>query len=498
MRSTVNDIDADSAHATVPVPPDDPAVPLCVDLDGTLVKSDTLLDTVLALVRQHPSALLRIPAWLLKGKAAFKANVTSAVTLDTAHLPYNQPLLHFLSAQHATGRKLYLATAADATLARRIAAELGIFEDVLASDGILNLAGGNKLQAFQRRFAEAPANGRFDYIGNAMPDVPLLTHANVAMLANPVVGLKRALRAKGLAPVREFDDSAPLSASFLKAIRLHQWAKNVLIFLPLLLAHSVGVRAVLHAALAFLSFSLCASSTYIVNDLLDIDADRRHPKKRRRPFASGDLSPLAGVAVILAFLAISAGIAMLLPGKFLFWLAAYTVVTLAYSLRLKRMVLVDVIVLSGLYTLRILAGSAATNIPISPWLAGFCIFFFLSLAIVKRFSELTNLRALGSAPANGRGYLINDIEQMRSFGTASAYASVVVFTLYINNPEVLKLYQHPQRLWLLAPILILWISRVWLLASRGDLDEDPVIFALTDRRSMLLGLLGAAVVWLAL
>lgn len=482
----------------LPVLAQDLEIPLCVDLDGTLVKSDTLLDSVLALARQHPRQILRIPGWLAKGKAGFKAHVTSAVALDVPHLPYNRPLLQFLHSQHAAGRTLYLATAADRSLAERVAAELGIFHGVLASDGALNLAGKNKLQSFQQQFAGAPALGRFDYIGNAMPDVPLLAHARTAMLANPVPGLRPALKAKGIKPARVFLDRASTGQSFLKAIRLHQWAKNVLIFLPLLLAHRIGARPLLQAALAFLSFSLCASSTYIVNDLLDIGADRIHPKKRRRPFAAGDLSPLTGIGIILGFLAISAAVAALLPPKFLFWLVAYTIATLAYSLRLKRMVLVDVIVLSGLYTLRILAGSAATSAPISPWLAGFCIFFFLSLAMVKRFSEMSNLLSEGASPANGRGYLTSDVEQLRSFGTSSAYASVVVFTLYINNPEVLHLYHHPQRLWLLAPILILWLSRVWLLASRGDLDEDPVIFALTDRRSMLLGAVAVLVVWLAL
>lgn len=472
----------------------DTQIPLCVDLDGTLVKSDTLWDSVFALVRQQPAMLLQLPLWVLKGKASFKARVTSAVTLDTAHLPYNRPLLQYLEQQHAAGREIYLATAADTRLAGRIAAEHDVFSGVLGSDGSTNLAGGNKLEAFRRKFAD----GRFDYIGNALPDIPLLKDSIAPMVANPQFRLRMALRGKGIKPVKEFVDRTPMRRSVLKAIRLHQWAKNVLIFLPLLLAHNRNLHLAFLNLLAFLSFSLCASSTYIVNDLLDIEADRRHPKKRLRPFASGDLSIFAGLQVIGLFVAVSLAITFLLPKIFLFWLAAYTASTLAYSLRLKRMVLVDVVLLSGLYTLRILAGSAATDIKISPWLASFSIFFFLSLAIVKRFSELENLRASGAAPRNGRGYLLSDIEQMRSFGTASAYASVVVFTLYINAMGDMQLYHHPKRLWLLAPILILWLSRVWLLASRGQLDEDPVVFALTDRRSMMLGLLAALVVVFAL
>jgi 4-hydroxybenzoate polyprenyltransferase len=244
---------------------------------------------------------------------------------------------------------------------------------------------------------------------------------------------------------------------------------------------------ILNALLAFACFSLCASATYIVNDLLDIDADRRHPKKRHRPFAAGDLSVATGIAIVALFLLLAFGRAAFLPVTFAGWLALYLVTTLAYSLHLKRVVLLDVIILSGLYTLRMLAGGAATQVRLSPWLAAFSVFLFLSLAMVKRFSELQNIRARGNTLSNGRGYLLVDIEQLRAFGTASAYASVVVFALYINAGDTAGLYRHPRRLWIMTPLLILWLSRVWLLASRGELDEDPVIFAVTDRMSLLIG-----------
>jgi 4-hydroxybenzoate polyprenyltransferase len=281
------------------------------------------------------------------------------------------------------------------------------------------------------------------------------------------------------------------------------------------LAHVRAPGLVVAAVVAFFSFGLCASATYIVNDLLDLDADRQHPRKRRRPFASGDLSAISGVAVIALFLIVSVILAILLPHVaarlspglaltrpyyFLAWLSIYAVSTLAYSLRLKRAVLVDVIVLSGLYTIRIIAGSAATGVPVSTWLASFSIFFFLSLAFVKRFAELENLRERGLASARGRGYHISDVEQLRSFGSASGYASVVVLTLYISNlnADAAQLYNHINRLWLLVPILLLWLSRLWLVASRGELDEDPVVYAITDRRSLLLGVLVLAVVISAL
>jgi 4-hydroxybenzoate polyprenyltransferase len=483
-------------------------VPLCVDLDGTLVKSDTLYDSALALARQKPAALLQLPGWLAQGKAALKKHLTSAVQLDVSHLPYNRELLQFLEQQHATGRPLYLATAADAVLAERVAAHLGIFTGVLASDGALNLAGNNKLAAFRSHFGDS-----FSYIGNASPDIPLLTNCLAPMVANPTAGLTAGLKRAKITPVRSFIDQAPTLKAWLKAIRLHQWAKNVLIFLPVLLAHSLSLGPIVGSLIAFLSFGLCASATYIVNDLLDLEADRKHVKKRRRPFASGDLSALKGVAVVLLFLAASLALALALPllveladpantlenpYKFVAWLGVYAVTTSAYSFRLKRMVLVDVIVLSGLYTIRIIAGAAATGIPISPWLAAFSIFFFLSLAFVKRFAELEGLRLRGAAPANGRGYLVTDIEQLRSFGSASGYVSVFVLTLYISGLNTANLYSHTSRLWLLLPVLLLWISRLWLLASRGELDEDPVVYAITDKRSLLLGVLVAIIVIAAL
>ncbi len=457
--------------------------PLCVDLDGTLVKSDTLVDSLLLLVRTHPLLALQAPLWLKGGKAALKARVSSQVQLDAVNLPYNRKLLEYLAEQRGEGRKLYLTTGADSALAHRIAEHLGIFEEVLASDGTTNLTGNNKLESLKKRF---PQDG-FDYIGNAMPDLPLLEHAGEAMVANPSLSLRAKLKSRKVRVARQFDDRAAPLKVFLKTIRLHQWAKNILIFVPMLLAHALNLSLILDAIVAFLCFSLCASATYIVNDLLDIEADRRHPKKCRRPFAAGDLSVAAGVAILVIFMALSFTGAFFLSPAFMGWLLLYLVTTLSYSLYLKRVVLIDVILLSGLYTLRLLAGGAAANVEFSPWLAAFSIFLFLSLAMVKRFSELQNIRAQGNALSNGRGYLLADIEQIRSFGTASAYASVVVFAFYIYGSAATGLYHHPGRMWLMTPLMILWLSRVWLLASRGELDEDPVIFAVTDRMSLLIG-----------
>jgi 4-hydroxybenzoate polyprenyltransferase/phosphoserine phosphatase len=458
--------------------------PLCVDLDGTLVKSDTFVDSLMVLARRHPNAFLRTPFWALKGKAYLKSQVASMVTLDVAHLPYNRPLLDYLRDEHAAGRKLYLATGADRSLARRVAAHLGIFADVLASDGTVNLTGNNKLQHLEQRFA---ADG-FDYIGNALPDLPLLQGARQAMVANPDFRLNSALKTRNIAVSRNFTDRSRPLVAVGKALRVHQWTKNLLVFLPMLLAHSLHIAPALRAVAAFFCFCFMASATYIFNDLLDLEPDRVHLNKRKRAFAAGDLSVATGLAISFSLLALALITAVWLPRTSLIYLLLYLVTTLAYSLSLKRIVLVDVVILSSLYTIRMMAGSAATGDLVSPWLGALSIFLFLSLAMVKRFSELQNLHARGVNPTNGRGYLLSDIEQLRSFGTSSAYASIVIFALYINGHDVAALYRHPARMWLITPLLILWFSRVWLLASRGLLDEDPVVFALSDGLSLLLGL----------
>ena len=469
-------------------------VPLCVDLDGTLVKSDTLIDSLLVLLRTNPALAFKLPAKVLHGKAAFKAFVSASVSLDVAHLPYNRPLLNFLQQQHAQGRKIFLATGADLSIAHAVAAHLGIFAAVLGSDGATNLTGANKLD----RMRTLLGAGAFDYIGNHTPDLPLLAAAHQAMVANPSLRLRWGLKRLGIRPTRQFVERPHPLKSLLKAARPHQWAKNLLVFLPVLLSHKPRVALLLAALLAFACFSLSASATYIVNDLLDIDADRRHPRKHLRPFAAGDLSALAGLALVAVALLLALAGARLLPLPFGLLLLLYVATTLAYSLFLKRFALLDVFVLAGLYTLRLLAGGAATQTPVSHWLSGFSIFLFLSLAIVKRFAELENLRASSAPVKNGRGYLVADTEQMRAFGTASAFAAVVVFANYISGRDVEALYSQPRLLWLIVPLMILWLCRVWLLASRGDLNEDPVIFALTDRMSLLIGAAVAALALLAI
>jgi 4-hydroxybenzoate polyprenyltransferase/phosphoserine phosphatase len=468
--------------------------PLCVDLDGTLVKSDTLVDSLLVLARTRPVLLFGLVPRLFRGKAAFKAYVTEHTPLDVAHLPYNRKVLQYLQRERQQGRDLYLATGANQALANRIAGHLGIFTAVLASDSSTNLTGDRKLDHLRVQLGSEA----FDYIGNDTPDLPLLACAAETMVADPTWSLRFQLRLRGIRPARSFDERSGTIPSILKAARPHQWAKNILILVPVVLAHHLTLGRVQAALLALGCFSLTASATYIFNDLLDIEADRHHPRKRMRPFAAGDLSAASGLVTVAVALVLAFWGARYLPIAFTGWLLLYLFTTLAYSLFLKRVALLDVVVLAGLYTLRLLAGGGATHTPISHWLAGFSLFLFLSLAVVKRFAELENLRSSGTSPKNGRGYLVADIEQVRSFGTASAFAAVVIFAIYISGPDVVTLYRNPTRLWLTVPFIILWLCRVWLLASRGELNEDPVVFALTDGMSLANGAAILAIAWFAI
>lgn len=455
--------------------------PLCVDLDGTLIKSDSLFDAACLFLRRNPFRIWQLGLWLAAGRARLKAEVARRAPLDPARLPYNSELLLYLQSEQRQGRQLYLASGADAPLAERVAAHLGIFSGVLASDGVTNLTSTKKLALLKARL------GKFDYIGNSRADLPLLAGARRAMVANPTLGLRWPLRLRRIPIAREFHDKRPLPRTLLKAIRIHQWAKNILLLAPLLLSHKLYPAAIAAAIAAFFCFSFMASANYLFNDMLDIENDRRHPAKRFRPFAAGDLPVTGGVALALALIAAALAILPCLPHEFALWLAAYIVCSLAYSFYLKRVALVDVLMLSGLYTMRLLAGGAATGTEISHWLAGFSIFLFLSLAMVKRFSELVNLRERGITATYGRGYLAADLEQIRSFGTSCATASVLVFSMYITRPAVEALYKHAGRLWLIVPLMLFWLYRVWLLGSRGEMDEDPVVFAIRDRISLAVG-----------
>ncbi|MGC4062595.1 MAG: UbiA family prenyltransferase [Aquabacterium sp.] len=470
------------------------AVPLCVDLDGSLIHSDLLLESFLLLIKRNPLYLLLVPLWLLGGKARLKAEIARRVTLDGSALPYTKPFVDWLKAQKAQGRPIWLCTASDASLAKAVADHVGLFDGVLASNGQLNLAGGNKARALVAKFGEKG----FDYCGNHRVDLAVWRHARAAVVVNGGPALVSAARA-----VTTVDATfAPMRGGIkvvLKALRVHQWAKNALIFVPVAAAHKLGNGAVLvDSLLAFVAFSLCASSVYLLNDMLDLAADRQHHSKCNRPFASGQLSLLFGLFTAPVLLLVALAIALILPLKFLAVLAAYYVATLAYSFGLKRLVMIDVLALAGLYTVRIVAGAAATGIELSFWLLMFSIFIFLSLAIVKRYAELHAMRQQGKLKAKGRGYQVEDLHMLQSLGASSGYLSILVLALYLNSPDIIKMYSHPKMVWGLVPIMLYWISRIWMQTYRGHMHDDPLVYALKDRISLLTGVSAAVMLWLAM
>lgn len=469
------------------------STPLCVDLDGTLIHSDLLLESFLLLIKQNPLFLFLVPLWLLGGKARLKAEIASRVQLNGAALPYSEQFLDWLKAQKAQGREIWLCTASDQRMAQAVAQHVGLFDGVLASDGQTNLSGSNKAQQLVQRFGERG----FDYCGNERVDLKVWQHARSAIVVNAKPGLEASARACTQVEAVFQPPKSGLRVA-LKALRVHQWAKNALIFVPLAAAHRLQDTPTLVAGLvAFAAFSLCASSVYLLNDMLDLEADRQHPRKCKRPFAAGTLSLLFGLVAAPALLLISLALALTLPLKFLAVLGAYYLVTLAYSFGLKRLVMIDVLTLAGLYTVRIVAGAAATDIPLSFWLLLFAIFIFLSLAIVKRYAELHAMRKQGQLKASGRGYQVEDLALLQSLGASSGYISILVLALYVNSPDIAVLYSHPKMVWMLCPIMLYWVSRVWMQTYRGHMHDDPLVFALKDRISLLTGAAAAAVLLLA-
>jgi 4-hydroxybenzoate polyprenyltransferase len=472
----------------------DKKIPLCVDLDGTLIRTDLLFESLLVLVKQKPWLIFLIPWWLLRGKSALKAEIADRVDLDAQSLPYQAELLEFLKSAHAEGRPLVLATASHRKFADAVAQHLGLFTDVHATEGKTNLSGENKGALLARHYG---VRG-FDYAGNGRTDIPVWKFARHAIVVNPGAGVLE--EAQGQCPIKgTFTDRSVGIKGYARALRVHQWLKNLLVFVPMLLAHQIySLTHWINAVLAFFSFSLCASSVYLLNDLLDLPADRQHPRKRSRPFASGTIPILHGILLIPLLLLAAFGVAVsALPSAFVAVLGIYYLITVSYSFWLKAVVLLDALLLAGLYTIRIIGGAAATQLQLSFWLLAFSIFLFFSLALVKRYSELLVQKRRGQLTAHGRGYHVEDLVMLMGFGVASGFVAVLVSALYVNSTVVTALYRHPIFLWLVSPLLLFWISRIWLITHRGEMHDDPVVFAATDKGSWVVAVIIGGLLWLA-
>jgi 4-hydroxybenzoate polyprenyltransferase len=457
-----------------------PALPLVVDLDGTLTPADTLYESLIPYLKQAPLRLLRLPFALRRGIAACKQEIASLSPLDPAQLPYRQDLLDYLHAEKAKGRSLVLATAAHATIAHRVARHLPLFDQVLATEHGRNRKGLAKLELIRTHVGEA-----FVYAGDSPADLPIWQAATAAVLVHVDARTAAAVR-RTTAIEREFPpEPLPLTV-WLRALRVHQWLKNLLLFVPLLTSFSLrDFDKFLTLGVAFLAFSLAAAGTYLLNDLWDLESDRHHPRKRRRAFAAALLPIPHGLLAAAFALAAALLLSALVSPGFLAMLLLYVGLTSAYSWKLKAHVLVDVLLLSLLYTLRILAGSVAVHIPASSWLLAFSAFSFLSLALVKRCAELVSLQAEGRETTNGRDYRVSDLAVLWPMGVGAALSAVVVYGLFISAPETQVRYASPQMLWLVAIALTYWFGRLWVKTSRGEMHDDPVVYAIKDRGSRI-------------
>jgi 4-hydroxybenzoate polyprenyltransferase len=458
--------------------------PLVVDLDGTLLRSDLLVESFSATVATRPLKALGGLLALRDGKAALKARLAQDVQLDFAPMPWNEDLLDLLAAERARGRRLYLASAADRSLVEAVAAHFGFFDGVFASDGTTNLSGSAKAAALCAAFGE----GGFDYAGNDKVDLKVWEKAAGVLVVNANAKLAR----KAVSRWPNATVLGQLRAeprAYIKAMRVHQWAKNLLLVMPMLGAHLIDTADVVHCLIAFMAFSLCASSVYLMNDLADLARDRRHRTKRLRPFAAGTVPMLHGLVMIPILLVASFGLAVLLPPYFVALLAIYYGITVAYSMGLKRQLMVDVVVLSLLYGIRLYAGAVAVGVPMSAWLGAFSMFLFTSLALIKRSAELADRSANGLGDPSGRDYRLSDLPVLEALAAASGFTAVLVMGLYVSSDAVRLLYSSPNRLFLICSVLVYWLGRILVLTHRNEMHEDPVFFAVTDRASQVCALL---------
>jgi len=466
--------------------------PLITDLDGTLIHGDLLWEGITAILTSRPWLAFAFPIWLMGGRVNFKMRVAESYAPDPALLPYKPEVVEYCRAAVAAGRDVILASASPRVWVESVAAHLGLFTKVIASDPQKNLKGPEKLEAIRAEIGTAP----FAYIGDSKADAPIWEASQEAIGSGPSSSAATILRAHPNAKALQGDDQPSRVSSAIRVLRPRQWAKNFLLFVPLLLAHQLQATGKLgDVAVGFMLFCAVASAGYIFNDLLDLQSDRNHPEKKNRPIAAGNLPVPHALLLLVAILSGTILYASVwTPPLVGLMLAIYMVATLAYSLYLKRVLLVDVILLAGLYTHRILTGGVMAEVEVSPWLLAFSAFFFLSLAFVKRYLELRRAGTTGQAKVVRRAYTPGDAGLVENMGMICGFISIVVLCLFISGSDSSALYSTPGLLWLVCPVMFYWISRIWFLAHRGEVDEDPVLFATRDPKSYLVGLFLLAII----
>ena len=463
--------------------------PLVLDLDNALLRTDLLHETAVAYLKGNPLRLFQLALWLLRGKAVLKRALSERVVLDVEGLPVNEALVAFGQAEAAAGRLVGVASASDALLAHRVARRFGFTDFVIASDGVSNFKGDAKRQQLQQRFP----NG-FSYAADAAVDLAVWRHAQTIVLAGASPGTARAAARLGKPIEASFENPGLGLRGWRKALRVHQWAKNALVFVPLILSGMASEpQAMLSALIAFAAMSVLASGTYLINDLFDLGDDRRHWSKRERPLASGRMRITQGVAASAVLIAAGLAAGAVLGTTSLLLLAFYMAATLAYSLYLKRQPIVDAFTLAVLFTTRLGLGIAAVGAAPSAWLLVFSMFLFASLSFAKRQTEIQRSIANGRSDVGGRGYRTGDSGLVLAMGIATGMTAVTIMVLYIiNDAFSAQFYKEPVFLWAFPAVLFMWISRIWLLCHREELHDDPVAFAVRDRVSIVLGGIMAA------
>lgn len=456
--------------------------PLAVDLDGTLIHGDIFIEAILRFLRTQPLRAFVLLGWLIRGRAYAKARLAEAAPCDPAQLPYNDALIEWLRSEHAAGRTLALATASDRHEAQRIADYVGLFEAVHASDGETNLKSSRKGE----RLAQTYPHG-FAYAANEHADLRVWRLAQAAVLVNASAGLSTRA-AQECAVEKSIPSPFNRTQAFVRALRPEQWAKNLLVFLPIIAGQGwLNAPAWTNAAFAFVALCCAASSVYLINDAADIDADRRHHRKRNRPFASGALSPYLGLPASLGLLL--AGLTLGALAGALGYVALYFTISTLYTFWLKTKRLADVFALSGLYVIRVIFGGAASGYFASTWLLAFCGFFFFSLVLCKRVTEIETAAAGAGADLSRRGYQISDSAILKMMGVTAGFISCLILALYIQDDvAVAGHYSWPDALWTLPAAATYWLCRVWLLTDRGEMHDDPLMFALRDQTSWLVAL----------
>ena len=460
------------------------AKPLCVDLDGTLVATDTTVEGLLEVLKRAPWRIFALFAALLGGRPALKRYIAQNTRIEAGDLPYRPEVLEEIRRARTAGRPVLLVTASDQSTADAVGAHLGLFDEAIGTRMDVNLKASQKAAFLVERYGE----GGFDYIGDSPADLSVWRAAGQALMVTPSKVTQRRAEAT-VEKARVLVKRPNKVRAAIKELRPHQWAKNVLLFVPLYFAHEYGqLDLVLTVLMAFFSFSFAASSIFVLNDLVDLPSDRQHRSKRERPLAAGTLSFPEGIVLsALAFtLSMVLAVAFVNPA-FVFVVLGYVALTTAYTFSLKQKMIIDVLTLASLFTYRVMAGGVAVAIPLSEWLLAFSIFFFTSLAFVKRYSELIQIKADGRLAIKGRNYVPADMPIIIAAGLASGFLAVLVFALYINTPAIIEYYPRHQILWGICLVLVYWIMRIWFLAARDQMHDDPVLFAVKDRISLVAG-----------